>query len=81
MAKDDPLWKKAVQQKFLMDMWPYNQGTVPANCTEKYWPTSWTMIQEHQRKIQAYQTPKRTTFYQNEARTLAAALLVLVLGF
>ena len=48
-AKDDPLWKRAVEQNWLMELWPANQGAVPGGCLEKYWPTSWTMLQEHQR--------------------------------
>ena len=62
-----------------MDLWPYNQGTVPAACMEKYWPTSWTGIVNHQDKIQKYRTPKFMTIIGlGSALTFGLALTTLL---
>jgi hypothetical protein len=44
IAPTDPLWEKAVTQNLKLTRWPYNVGEVPANCTEKYHPESYTQI-------------------------------------
>ncbi len=51
IASEDPLWRSAVDENHKMEWWPYNQGIIPGNCTEKYFHTSWTQIEAHRDKI------------------------------